>query len=91
MSDAPVVVKTRRKAFSFDPPQPGIGFLELRNGLCKWPLGGPTDPPERFCGVPARLARPTAKAAVRSPIAAQGRGDAHISICPAGDRRRLTA
>ncbi len=28
----------------------GVAFLELRAGQCHYPLGGPTDPPLRFCG-----------------------------------------
>ncbi len=28
----------------------GVPFLELRHGQCHYPLGGPTDPPSRFCG-----------------------------------------
>ncbi len=31
-------------------PQPGVSFLELREGLCKRPLGGKDEPPARFCG-----------------------------------------
>ncbi len=38
--------------------QPGVRFLELREGLCKRPLGGPTDPPTRFCGAPTQPGAP---------------------------------
>ncbi len=31
-------------------PRRGLAFLELRAGQCRFPLGGPTDPPLRFCG-----------------------------------------
>ncbi len=34
-------------------PQPGVSFLELREGLCKRPLGDKDEPPTRFCGAPA--------------------------------------
>ena len=31
---------------------PGIAFVELREGRCKFPIGGFNDPPDRFCGEP---------------------------------------
>ncbi len=40
------------------PPQPGVSFMEMREGLCKRPLGGPTDPATRFCGAPAQPGSP---------------------------------
>ncbi len=36
----------------------GIRFIALREGLCKFPLGGPYDPPERFCGEPTLVGSP---------------------------------
>lgn len=30
----------------------GITIWELRDNLCKWPMGGLLDPPELFCGAP---------------------------------------
>ncbi len=33
--------------------RPGVAFLELRAGECKFPLGEKDEPPERFCGAPA--------------------------------------
>jgi hypothetical protein len=36
-------------------PRRGITFAELREGLCKFPLGTINDPPEWFCGEPAPI------------------------------------
>ncbi len=46
MSDAAIVTAAMPAAT----PQCGVAFLELRPGQCHYPLGGPTDPPLRFCG-----------------------------------------
>ncbi len=40
-----------------EPPR-GIRFIKLREGLCKVPVGGPYDPPERFCGEPTPVGSP---------------------------------
>ena len=32
---------------------PGVDFDNLRVGMCKFPLGGIDDTPDRFCGEPA--------------------------------------
>ncbi len=32
---------------------PGVDFDNLRVGMCKFPLGGIDDSPDRFCGEPA--------------------------------------
>jgi hypothetical protein len=37
---------------------PGVSFWELRQGVCKFPLGRFSDPPERFCGEPAAIGSP---------------------------------
>ncbi len=47
-------IKRRRTAFSFDPPQPGVAFLDLRPGDCRWPIGDPRDGDFGFCGAPAQ-------------------------------------
>ncbi len=47
-----------------EPPR-GIRFMKLREGLCKFPLGGPYDPPERFCGEPAPVGSPYCPACQR--------------------------
>ncbi len=39
-------------------PQPGVPFLELREGFCKRPLGGKDEPATRFCGAPASEGSP---------------------------------
>ncbi len=31
-------------------PEPGVPFLERREGFCKRPLGTLEEPPKRFCG-----------------------------------------
>ncbi len=49
MTDTDVI--TERKLNSA--PEPGVAFLELGPGQCHFPLGGPKDPPLRFCGEPA--------------------------------------
>lgn len=36
----------------------GVTFLELRHRDCRWPMGGPREPAELFCGEPAELGRP---------------------------------
>lgn len=38
-----------------DDDPPGIEFVDLREGRCRFPLGGINDPPERFCGAPAEI------------------------------------
>lgn len=36
----------------------GITIWELRDGLCKWPVGGLLEPPELFCGAPTTPGSP---------------------------------
>ncbi len=43
----------------------GIRFMKLREGLCKFPLGGLYDPPERFCGEPMLVGSPYCRACQR--------------------------
>ncbi len=31
---------------------PGVSFLKLREGMCKFPLGSMREPVSRFCGEP---------------------------------------
>ncbi len=47
-----------------EPPR-GIRFIKLREGLCRFPLGGPYDPPERFCGEPTLVGSPYCPACQR--------------------------
>jgi len=37
---------------------PGVDFDSLRPGICKFPLGGIDDAPDRFCGAPAMEGSP---------------------------------
>lgn len=60
MIDAAEVIEVREET-RHEPPR-GIRFLKLREGLCKFPLGGPCDPPERFCGEPTLVGSPYCQA-----------------------------
>ncbi len=53
MSEIFVTIKGRITA-----PQPGVAFMDLRFNQCRWPLGGPTDPPTRFCRAPTQPGAP---------------------------------
>src|SRR5215218_1967360 len=35
------------------PRAEGLTIMDLREAMCRWPLGDPTTPEFRFCGVPA--------------------------------------
>ncbi len=41
-----------------EPPQPGVPFLEMREGLCKRPLRILEQPATRFCGKPTSPGSP---------------------------------
>jgi GcrA cell cycle regulator len=61
-------------------PQPeGVTIMELREGVCRWPLGDPTTPEFRYCG---------ARAAECLPYCAQ---HAQMAYQPATERKRLRA
>lgn len=50
--------KERPKLPPEPPPAPGvrsITFMELEPRDCRWPMGGPTDPPLLFCGARAEV------------------------------------
>lgn len=34
---------------------PGVSFLKLREGMCKFPLGSLREPASRFCGEPTEI------------------------------------
>ena len=53
-----------------------VTIMELREGMCRWPIGDPTSPEFRFCG---------ARADIGSPYCTQ---HARIAYQPAADRRR---
>ncbi len=53
-----------------------VTIMELREGMCRWPIGDPTSPEFRFCG---------ARADIGSPYCDH---HARIAYQPAADRRR---
>lgn len=55
MIDAAEAIEIEQE--SHEPPR-GVRFVKLREGLCKFPLGGLHDPPERFCGEPTQIGSP---------------------------------
>ncbi len=48
-----------------EPPR-GIPFKKFRDGLCKFPLGGSYDQPERFCGESTPVGSPYCPACRRT-------------------------
>lgn len=42
----------------FTEPLADVAFLALRNGQCKYPLGGKFEPASRFCGCDAPIGSP---------------------------------
>ncbi len=56
MTDAAEIAKLESETCHESPR--GIRFMKLREGLCKVPLGGPYDVPERFCGEPTPVGSP---------------------------------
>ncbi len=61
------------------PPAAGVTIMELREAMCRWPLGDPTTPEFRFCG---------ARANEGLPYCAH---HAQIAYVPAAERKRLRA
>ena len=57
----------------------GVTIMELREAMCRWPLGDPTTPAFRFCGARANSGLPYC------PYHAQ------IAYQPATERKRLRA
>lgn len=53
--------------------QTGVGFFALREGRCKYPLGGIAEPASRFCGAAAPAGCPYC--AAHAAIAFQPRPD----------------
>ena len=53
-----------------------VTILELRDAMCKWPLGDPTTPEFRYCGSPSPLGAPYCGPHAR------------VAYQPAQDRRR---
>ena len=61
------------------PRSEGVTIMELREFMCRWPLGDPTTPEFRYCGAPASEGLPYC------PHHAQ------IAYQPATERKRLRA
>src|SRR5215213_1085709 len=61
------------------PRSEGVTIMELREGVCRWPLGDPTTPAFRYCG---------ARAAEGLPYCAH---HAQMAYQPATERKRLRA
>jgi len=55
----------------------GVTLMQLREAMCRWPLGDPTTPSFRFCG---------AAPAMGLPYCAH---HAQIAYQPAAERKRL--
>jgi len=51
MADTKTPARTKSAKPNDNPA--GVDFDSLRAGMCKFPLGGIDDAPERFCGEPA--------------------------------------
>ncbi len=62
------------------PPQrEGLTIMELREGMCRWPLGDPTTPAFRYCG---------ARGGAGLPYCSH---HAQIAYQPTTERKRLRA
>jgi len=61
------------------PPPEGVTIMELREFMCRWPLGDPTTPEFRYCG---------ARAVEGLPYCSH---HAQIAYQPATERKRLRA
>ena len=61
------------------PRSDGVTIMELREFMCRWPLGDPTTPEFRYCGIQAVMGLPYC------PYHAQ------IAYIPAAERKRLRA
>ena len=56
MTDTRPTARTKSAKASDNPA--GVDFDNLRAAMCKFPLGGIDDAPERFCGEPTREGSP---------------------------------
>ncbi len=61
------------------PPRGGLTIMELREGMCRWPLGDPTRPEFRYCGAHAVAGLPYCS------------HHAQIAYIPTTERKRLRA
>ncbi len=61
------------------PVREGRTIMELREGMCRWPMGDPTRPEFRYCGAPTLAALPYCS------------HHAQIAYVPTAERKRLRA
>ena len=61
------------------PPREGLTIMELREGMCRWPLGDPTTPTFRYCGAQGGAGLPYCS------------HHAQIAYQPTAERKRLRA
>ena len=61
------------------PPREGLTIMELREGMCRWPLGDPTRPEFRYCGAHGVAGLPYCSL------------HAQIAYIPTAERKRLRA
>jgi GcrA cell cycle regulator len=61
------------------PPTQGLTIMELREGMCRWPMGDPTKPEFRYCG---------SHGVVGLPYCTH---HAQIAYQPTSERKRLRA
>ena len=61
------------------PPRSGLTIMELREGMCRWPLGDPTTPAFRYCGAHGVAGLPYCS------------HHAQIAYQPTAERKRLRA
>jgi GcrA cell cycle regulator len=61
------------------PQREGLTIMELREGMCRWPLGDPTTPAFRYCGAQGLAGLPYCS------------HHAQIAYQPTTDRKRLRA
>ena len=45
-----------------------VTIVDLKEAMCRWPLGDPTSPDFRYCGSPLAAAAPIAPITASSPI-----------------------
>ena len=81
MSDRPPAeaAELPRRDEAIVPQSHGVTIMELREGVCRWPLGDPTTPAFRYCG---------ARAVEGLPYCSH---HAQLAYQPAAERKRLRA
>jgi len=71
--------QTRRQEEVVVPLSKQVTIMELREAMCRWPLGDPATPEFRYCGAQAIMGLPYC------PYHAQ------VAYQPAAERKRLRA